>query len=115
MSRRRDVNKIAKSAEEATHIIDSVTMIHHERYEPNVGSAYERIQAEMGSRPDIISRYIQVPAYQPHQVLIAYIDGLTDIQTVDPDIIAPLLEAQSMPQDWDQIAVRPGHISPRQE
>ncbi len=113
--RPNDVNEIAKLAEEATHVIDSMTMVHHEHYEPNVGSAYERIRAEMGSSPDIILRYIQVPACQAHQVLIAYIDGLTDIQMVDQDIIAPLLEAQSGPEDWDQTTIRPGHISPRQE
>ncbi|MHB1610463.1 MAG: spore germination protein [Sulfobacillus sp.] len=110
---RNDLNDIAHLAQEATQIIDAMTMPHHEQYVPDMESAYQRIKAEMGSSPDVILRYLQVPACQPHRVLIAYIDGLTDSQMVDQDIIAPLLQASSPADQWDQTTIRPGHISPQ--
>jgi spore germination protein KA len=108
-----DFSDIAKLAEEATHVIDAITVTHHESYVPDIESAYQRIKTAMGSSPDIILRYIQVPACQPDRVLIAYIDGLSDSQMVDQDLIAPLLQASAAPDQWDQTTIRPGHIAPR--
>ncbi len=80
------------------------------RYYPNVQGAYHRLKAGLGSSPDVLLRWITVPAYKPDKVLIASIDGMSDSQMVDQDIIAPLLKTTEPAESWGESVITPGHV-----
>lgn len=80
-------------------------------YVPDVQAAYERIKAGMGRSSDILLRRITVPSCPDGSVLIASVDGMADTQMVDQDIIAPLLTTKVPPEQWDQAAITPVHVS----
>ncbi len=80
-------------------------------YVPGIEQAYLRIKNDMGQSPDVLLRKIRVPACPQGPVLIACIDGLSDSQMVDQDIIAPLLQTTADPKTWDATTLTPIHIS----
>ncbi|MCL4494639.1 MAG: spore germination protein [Firmicutes bacterium] len=79
-------------------------------YYPHLSAVYHRLKAGMGSSPDVLLRWIVVPACAPEKVLIASIDGLSDSQMVDQDIIAPLLKTTKTPESWGEAVITPGHV-----
>ncbi len=80
------------------------------RYTPDVPAAYNRIKAGFGTSPDVLLRWLQVPACAPDKVLLASIDGLSNTQMVDQDIVAPLLQTHADPASWGETTLTPGHI-----
>lgn len=80
-------------------------------YVPGVEQAYWRLKNGIGRSPDILLRKIRVPACPQGPVLIACVDGLSDSQMVDQDIIAPLLQATADPKTWDETTLTPVHVS----
>ncbi len=79
-------------------------------YYPNLEGAYYRLKAGLGSSPDVLMRWIIVPACAPEKVLVAFIDGLANSQQVDQDIIAPLLQTTAPPASWGEAVITPGHV-----
>lgn len=82
-----------------------------DRYGGDVEAAYRRLKSGMGRNSDVLMRKIQVPSVGSGTVLVVSIDGLTDTQMVDQDIIGPLLQAKTPPDTWDQTVLTPNHIS----
>lgn len=66
-----------------------------EYYTPDLTVVYQRLKAGMGSSPDVLMRWLDVPACAPERVLMANIDGLSNAQMVDQDIVAPLLQTMA--------------------
>ncbi|OLZ11360.1 spore germination protein [Sulfobacillus thermosulfidooxidans] len=80
------------------------------QYSPDLSAVYDRLKSGFGSSPDVLLRWIVVPSCAPHKVLVASIDGLSDTQMVDQDIIAPLLKTTTSPASWGESTITPGHI-----
>ncbi len=80
-------------------------------YVPGVEQAYWRLKNGIGRSPDILLRKIRVPACPQGSVLVACVDGLSDSQMVDQDIIAPLLTTTADPKTWDETTLTPVHVS----
>ncbi|WP_028963300.1 spore germination protein [Sulfobacillus thermosulfidooxidans] len=80
------------------------------QYSPDLSAVYDRLKSGFGSSPDVLLRWIIVPSCAPHKVLVASIDGLSDTQMVDQDIIAPLLKTTTSPASWGENTITPGHI-----
>jgi spore germination protein KA len=81
------------------------------QYVDNVPAAYARLKAGMGRNADVLLRYLTVPSCPAGPVLVAAIDGLTDTQMVDQDIIRPLLATKTPPDQWGQGVISPAHVS----
>ncbi|MCY0879897.1 MAG: spore germination protein [Firmicutes bacterium] len=80
-------------------------------YVGDVRAAYARLKAGMGRNSDVLLRFLTVPACPDGPVLVAAVDGLTDTQMVDQDVIQPLLTTQSPPAGWGQGVISPAHVS----
>lgn len=80
-------------------------------YVDDLDTAWALLKEGMGRNGDVLLRKIQVPACGQELVLIASVDGLTDTQMIDQDIIRPLLATDLPPDRWDQGAMTPIHIS----
>lgn len=83
-------------------------------YLPDVDAAYTLLKQGMGRNSDVLLRKIRVPACPDGPVLVASVDGLADSQMVDQDIIRPLLTTRLPPEQWNEGAVTPIHISTSQ-
>ncbi|AUW92835.1 spore germination protein [Sulfobacillus thermotolerans] len=109
----RDIQALAKhllQTLEAWLALQSEGPLALTHYTPNVQAAYNRIKSGFGTSPDVLLRWLQVPACAPEKVLIASIDGLSDTQMVDQDIVAPLLTTHEDPASWGENTLTPGHI-----
>lgn len=83
-------------------------------YTPDIEAAHRTIKAHMGSSPDVVLRTLRVPACQPNPLLLAYIDGLVDLQRMEESIIAPLLQTQLAPEWWASTLFLSGDIRHQQ-
>lgn len=111
-----DVDQLQTMVALADQTLDEINQILPEGavYTPNIEAAYKKIKASMGSSPDVILRRLRVPACEPESILLAYIDGLVDLQRVDESIIAPLLQTQLVPQLWASTLFLSGDIRHQQ-
>jgi spore germination protein KA len=79
-------------------------------YDGDVESAFAQIRAGMGQSSDIQLRRLSVPGCPDGPVLVAAVDGLSDTQMVDQDIIAPLLTTAVPPARWDAEVLTPASV-----
>ncbi len=84
-------------------------------YTPDMAAAHERIKSGMGQSPDVVLRWVDVPACAPGRVLVAYVDGMVDTQVIDQDVLGPLQTTVSPPSTWDRGTIRAGHVRPRRD
>lgn len=82
-------------------------------YVPDLRRVYERLKAEIGMAPDVVIRWVEVPALGTEPLLLAYVESLVDTQVVDQDLLSPLLTATTPPERWDRSALFAGDVEQR--
>lgn len=97
----------------ATRIIDSMLKTSDDDYVEDIAMAHRRLNSAMGPSPDIVYRYLAIPALPGEMILLAYITGITDSQVVDSDVVSPLLTTSSPPDQWSDRTLISGHITKR--
>lgn len=84
-------------------------------YTPDLAAVHRRLKSSMGRSPDVVLRWVAVPACAPDQVLVAYIDGMVDTRVLDQGVLGPLLYTQARPETWDTGTLQAGHVQSRRD
>ncbi|MCY0886550.1 MAG: hypothetical protein OWV35_11860, partial [Firmicutes bacterium] len=95
----------------AAGALDTLLAALADRYWPDLDAAYQRLAAGIGQSPDVLLRWLAVPAVTPARVLLAAVDGLADTRTLDQDVIAPLLRTHHPPAEWGERVLIPARIT----
>ncbi|NMP24193.1 spore germination protein [Sulfobacillus harzensis] len=89
-----------------------------DRFDGNLHYARQRIESQVDSSPDVVTRVITVGQQWRWPTLLVYVDGLTAPEMIDQDIIQRLMEASGTRPQPDAVAavarkclVTGGHVT----
>lgn len=109
------LNEITQLSTNALGVIDTMirSSANSDIYGGNVAEAHRHLQDAMGPSPDVVYRYITVPALPDQPILLTYITGITDSQIVDTEVVAPLLLTSTPADQWRDTTLFAGHVTKR--
>ncbi len=105
-----EIQRLHQELDSWTAALAADPLAPEDHYVPNVAAAYQRIKAGIGRNSDVLMRYLQVPSSPAGPVLMVCLDGISDTQMVDQDIVEQLLTASASPNSWDETVVTPADL-----
>ncbi|NMP21200.1 spore germination protein [Sulfobacillus sp. DSM 109850] len=106
-----DIRRLHQELNSWTEVLALDPMASVDQYVPDVPAAYQRLKAGVGQNSDVLMRYLQVPSLPGEQVLVVCLDGISETQMVDQDIIEHLLKTTTRPDLWNETAVTPVDVT----